>query len=134
MKRYGIRQQVTLLTLIPLLIIVISLESFFLYNRFSEMDHDLLKRGELIADQLVASGEYGVFSNNQAFLQNIANGALQQPDVRGLIFLNSASEILISTGKFSNSLKNAFSETDIQTSRHMGGEMINDAVILRPQI
>lgn len=134
MKRYGIRQQVTLLTLIPLLIIVISLESFFLYHRFSEMDHDLLKRGELIADQLVASGEYGVFSNNQAFLQNIANGALQQPDVRGLIFLNSASEILISTGEFSNPLKNAFSEADMQASRHMGSEMINDAIIFRPQI
>ncbi|TAN72959.1 MAG: HAMP domain-containing protein, partial [Gallionella sp.] len=130
MKRYGIRQHVTLLTLIPLLIIVIGLESFFLYSRFSELDQDLLKRGELIADQLVASGEYGVFSNNQAFLQNAANGALQQPDVRGLIFLNSASEILISAGKFSRPPNDAFPEADMKTGR----QMIEDAIILQPRI
>ena len=45
MKQYSIRQQVAWLTFIPLLIMAVSMESFFLYDRFSEMDADLRERG-----------------------------------------------------------------------------------------
>ena len=112
MKRYGIRRRVAWLTLVPSFIMVISLEVFFLYGRFADMDRDLHERGKLIARQLASSSEYGVFSSNQAFLQNIANGVLQQPDVRGLIILNSASEILASAGRFSSSLDNVNDEAN----------------------
>lgn len=101
MKQYTIRQYVAWLTLIPLLIMAASLETFFLHDRSSGLDHDLLERGKLIARQLASSSEYGVFSNNQTFLKNIAQGVLQQPDVRGVIILNAASENLIEAGEFS---------------------------------
>jgi signal transduction histidine kinase/CheY-like chemotaxis protein len=107
MKRSGISRRVMLITLVPSLIMVVSLEAFFLYSRFSDLDQGLLERGKLIARQLASSSEYGVFSNNLDFLQNIAHGVLQQPDVRGLVILNSASETLVSSGVFSSSLKNA---------------------------
>ena len=64
MKQYSIRQQVAWLTFIPLLIMAVGMESYFLHDRFAEMDVDLLEQGELIAHQLAASSEYGVFSNN----------------------------------------------------------------------
>lgn len=105
MKQSGIGRRVALLTLVPSLIMVVSLESFFLYSRFADLDQGLMERGKLIARQLASSSEYGVFSNNQAFLQNIAQGVLQQPDVRGLVILNSASETLVSAGVFSSPLK-----------------------------
>lgn len=101
-RRLSIRQQVTWLTLAPLFVMAISLESFFLFNRFSDLDQGLLERGKLIAHQLAASSEYGVFSNNQAYLQDIAEGVLVQADVRGVVILNSASETLVGTGEFSN--------------------------------
>lgn len=105
MKRSGISWRVALLTLVPSLIMVVSLESFFLYSRFSDLDQGLLERGKLIARQLASSSEYGVFSNNQAFLQNLAQGVLQQPDMRGLLIMNSASETLVSAGVFSSAIK-----------------------------
>ena len=105
MKQYSIRQQVAWLTFIPLLIMAVSMESFFLYDRFSEMDADLHERGELIAHQLAASSEYGVFSNNLDFLQSIASSSLNQADVRRVVILNSDSEILVSAGEFSQHLK-----------------------------
>jgi signal transduction histidine kinase/CheY-like chemotaxis protein len=105
MRQYGIRQQVAGLTFIPLLVLAISMGAYFLYDRFQDMDKDLLDQGELIAHQLAASSEYGVFSNNQAFLQNIAGGALQQADVRGVAVLTPTSEILASAGEFSLHLK-----------------------------
>ena len=107
MKQFSIRQYVEWLTLIPLLIMAVSLETYFLHDRAFELDRELMERGELIARQLASSSEYGVFSNNQLFLQNIANGVLQQPDVRGVIIMNAASESLIETGEMSYSAENA---------------------------
>lgn len=101
MKQYSIRQYVAWLTLIPLLIMAVGLETFFLHDRSSALDHELLERGKLIARQLASSSEYGVFSNNQPFLKNIAHGALQQPDVRGVIIMNASSRSLIEAGEFS---------------------------------
>lgn len=104
-KLSSIRRQVAWLTLIPLLVMAVCLEAFFLYSRFSDLDRGLLERGKLVARQLASSSEYGVFSNNQAFLRNIANGALQQTDVRGLLILNAASEPLIEAGEITSPSK-----------------------------
>lgn len=101
MRQYSIRQHVAWLTLAPLLIMTVSLESFFLHDRFSNLDRDLIERGQLIARQLASSSEYGVFSNNRAFLNNIAQGALQQQGVRGVVILNAAAESMYEAGKFS---------------------------------
>ncbi len=106
-KRYSIRQQVTFLTLIPMLVMTVSLEAFFLHTRFSDLDNGLLERGKLIARQLASSSEYGVFSNNRPFLQNIANAVLQEPDVRGIVILNASSEPMIAAGGLSGSFANA---------------------------
>lgn len=105
MKQYSIRQQVAWLTFIPLLIMAVSMESYFLHDRFAEMDVDLLEQGELIAHQLAASSEYGVFSNNLEFLQSIANSSLSQTDVHRTVILNADHRILVSAGEFSHHLK-----------------------------
>lgn len=99
MKRnYGIRAHVAWLTLLPLLVMAVCMETFFLHDRYSEMDRDLLTRGQLIARQLAASSEYGVFSENRAFLSSIAENALEQPDVIGVAVLNASSNIMVSRG------------------------------------
>ena len=116
MKQFGIRQYVALITLVPLIVIAVCLESFFLHNYYSELDHHVIERGKLIASQLGSSSEYGVVSNNQPFLLNIAHGVSQQPDVRGLVILNSASRTLAETGEFSSFAKNSLS--DIKQTRH----------------
>ena len=116
MKQYTIRQYVAWLTLIPLLIMAAGLEAFFLHERASSLDHDLLERGKLIARQLVSSSEYGVFSNNRLFLKNIAQGVLGQPDVRGVIILNASSESLIEAGEFSSTPENPYAESTGATS------------------
>jgi len=110
MKQRSIRQHVAWLTLTPLLIMAVSMESFFLHDYYSGLDRNLMERGQLIARQLASSSEYGVFANNQSFLQNIAQGVLQQQDVQEVIILNVASDILIEAGKFSGTSENAAPE------------------------
>ena len=122
MRQFSIRQQVAWLTLIPLFIMAASLESFFLHDQFSDLDRNLLERGKLIVRQLASSGEYGVFSNNQAFLQNLANGVLQQLDVRGVVILNSSYETLAAAGEFSRSPRNVFTEASLAASDYLVGQ------------
>lgn len=98
MKKLGIRQIVITLTLLPLLVIVASMEFFFLHARFSDIDDSLIQRGKLIANQLASSSEYGVFSNNQVFLQNIAQSTLQQDAIRSIVIQNANLQTLVHVG------------------------------------
>jgi signal transduction histidine kinase/ActR/RegA family two-component response regulator len=94
MRRIGIRGQITALTLIPLLVVVVSMESYFLGDRFADLDNDLQEHGKLLARQLAGSAEYGVFSNNQAFLESITDYTLTQADVQSIAIVDSGSRIL----------------------------------------
>lgn len=139
MKHYSIRQQVAGLTFIPLLIMAICMEFFFLHDRFADMDSDLLNKGELIVHQLSASSEYGVFSNNQGFLQSLASGALQQQDVRGVAVLNAAFGILASAGEFSVPLQSEIFAKTLTTNKLikkqlsvLNDEKLNRAIVLQP--
>jgi len=100
LKRLSLRQYFEGLTLIPLVILAFGMEAYFLHDRYSDLDDDLIDRGKLIARQLASSSEYGVFANNIPFLKNITQGVLQQPDVRGVSILNSASGNLVEAGEF----------------------------------
>lgn len=106
-ERYGIRMHVAWLTLLPLLVTAITLETFFLYDRFTDLDRGLITKGQLIARQLTASSEYGVFSNNRLFLSDMAKNALQQPDVRAVVVLNAIPEILLAAGERPRAFANA---------------------------
>ncbi len=97
MKRYSISNYVIWLTLVPLLVVVLLLEALFLHHRFEAIDDTLLERGKLIASQISSSAEYGVFSNNLLFLQNIAQDTLQQVDVQDVIILDASSNPLFET-------------------------------------
>ena len=102
-KKYGIRTHVLWFTLLPMLLMVMVLEGFFLHDRYTALDHDLINKGQLIARQLAASSEYGVFSGNKVFLSGVADSALQQPDVNGVMLLDAAQAVLVAAGNFSNS-------------------------------
>lgn len=98
MKKYGIRAYVAWLMLFPMLVMVIGLEAYFLHERYTGLDQELLTRGQLIARQLAASSEYGVFANNRMFLTGIAENTLQQPDAKAVLVLNAANAILARSG------------------------------------
>ncbi|MCR4299527.1 MAG: ATP-binding protein, partial [Gallionella sp.] len=114
------------------------MESFFLHDRFSDMDVNLQEQGELIAYQLAASSEYGVFSNNLEFLQSIANSSLSQTDVRRAIILNSDHKILVSAGEFSQHLKDEIAGHILATNEQVNQsslasvEKMDDVIILPP--
>lgn len=110
-RQLNIQQQMALLTLIPLLILTICLEFFLLQGRFADLDQGLLERGKLIARQMASGSEYGVFSHNQEFLKMIANGSLREPDVRGVVIMNAASEVLLTAGEVASAMREWSTQT-----------------------
>ena len=97
-RLYGIRLHVALLTVIPLLLIATVLETYFLREWFVETDRNLLTRGQLIVRQLAASSDYGIFSNNRAFLAAAGSSVLREADVKAVTVLNMAGERLVVAG------------------------------------
>lgn len=104
--RTSIRPYMLFLTLMPLLLTSVSLAVLFLHHEFTALDEALLVRGQLIARQLAASSEYGVFSHNRSVLQGLAKAVLSEPDVTRVEVL-SQHEILIALGGDSHALSNA---------------------------
>ena len=102
MKQYSIRHYVALITLVPMILIAACMELFFLSNYFSELNLHTMDRAKLLASQLATGSEYGVMSNNQPFLQSLAQVIRQQQDVQGVVILNSASKVLAEAGNLSD--------------------------------
>jgi len=77
----SIRQQTLLIALLPMLLAVVLLDSYFLYSRFTSMEVEMINRAQLLAKQIGSSGEYALFSGNSEQAQRDVTTALKQKDV-----------------------------------------------------
>jgi hypothetical protein len=72
----------------------IGMETFYLNDRFKDLDSDLIQRGKLIARQIAAGSEYGVFSRNKEALRELAEKTLLEPDVVSIMILDDNFTVL----------------------------------------
>lgn len=98
MKRYGIERQTLLVTLIPILLMAILLESYFIVTRFSDLDRSLLERSRLLAQQLASACEYAVFSGNTTLLKQNVDAARAFQDVKSIAVLDAESRLILESG------------------------------------
>ena len=98
MKKLGIKTRVLFLTLLPSIIISISLSSYFASTRINDLDHALYDRGSAIVLQLAPDSEFGVFSGNLDSLKELVNRNLDDPEVRGVSIHNKEGRLLVHAG------------------------------------
>jgi len=98
MRRPSIHQQTLLIAMLPMLLAIILLDSYFLYSRFSAMEAGMIDRAKLLAKQIASSGEYALFSGNTDQLQRDATGALKQKDVAVVAVQNISGKIIAYAG------------------------------------
>jgi diguanylate cyclase (GGDEF)-like protein/PAS domain S-box-containing protein len=98
MKRYGIERQTLFVTLLPILVMAILLESYFLMTRFADLDRSLLERAHLLTRQLASSCEYAVFAGNSIILKQNVDSALSFPDVKLVTVYDTQSRTLLNSG------------------------------------
>lgn len=99
MKRNSIERQTLFVTLVPLLVMAVLLESYFVITRFADMDRALQERSQLLAHQLAASCEYAVFSGNGVMLKQNVDAAFSYEDVMYVGVQDAKSRLLLESGK-----------------------------------
>ncbi len=99
MKTSGIERQTLLLTLIPILLMTITLQSYFIVARFNDLDDSLLQYAKMMTHQFVTSSEYAVFSGNSTLLQQYIDDALSQQNVNQLLVLGKDDKPLLGYAK-----------------------------------
>lgn len=97
MNRLGIKHKTLLVTLIPILLMAIMLESYFIVTHFANLDRSLLERSLLLTRQLASSCEYAVFSGNTTLLQQNVDSALSFADVKSIAILDENSKPILAT-------------------------------------
>ena len=98
LKNLGIKGRVLLLTLLPVTLMAVVLGSYFTWLQQSELESQLLQRGEMIAEQLAPLVAPAMGRHDTALLQRIASESLDQQDVRAVAFLSANHEPLAHAG------------------------------------
>ncbi|OLF52582.1 response regulator [Pseudomonas chlororaphis] len=87
LKKLGIKGRVLLLTLLPTSLMALVLGGYFTWMQQSDLQTQLLQRGEMIAEQLAPLVAPALAHSNTALLERIATQSLEQQDVRAVTFL-----------------------------------------------
>lgn len=98
MNKQTIEKQALSVVLIPILILGVVLESYFIYTRSEDLNRSMLERSKLIAHQLASSSEYAVFSGNRGLLRQQVEMASAQQDVHSIVVLDASGKYLIGSG------------------------------------
>ncbi|KAF0865318.1 response regulator [Pseudomonas sp. LD120] len=121
LKKLGIKGRVLLLTLLPTSLMALVLGGYFTWMQLSDLQTQLLQRGEMIAEQLASLVAPAMGHNNSQMLERIATQALEQQDVRAVSFLAPDRTLVAHAGP---SMLNAPPSGD---SSHMMQRSGNDA-------
>ncbi|WP_339842858.1 ATP-binding protein [uncultured Halopseudomonas sp.] len=69
------------IALFPAVLLALVVFTYFLAERLDDVDRQLSETGELIAEQLAPTAEYGVISGNISTLESLISGVLDTPHV-----------------------------------------------------
>ncbi|BBP75355.1 hybrid sensor histidine kinase/response regulator [Pseudomonas gingeri NCPPB 3146 = LMG 5327] len=98
LKNLGIKGRVLLLTLLPTTLMALVLGGYFTWLQQSDLQTQLLQRGEMIAEQLAPLVAPALGRNDSEQLERVATQALEQTDVRAVSFLGANREQLAHAG------------------------------------
>lgn len=97
---YGIRQQVLLITLLPLVLMTLILAGYFVSTRISDNQTALVERGETVSRLLAEASEFGLISGLTHQLNALSEGPIQEADVADVLFYDARKKLLFRSDTF----------------------------------
>ncbi|MBI1173869.1 MAG: response regulator [Sideroxydans sp.] len=97
MKRNGIERQTMLVAIIPIMLMIVLLESYSVYMRFDDLNKALLERSESMLRQLAYSSEYAVFSGNADLLRSYVDTAFTERSVNRIVIYDTGANVLMAS-------------------------------------
>ncbi|MGW8465317.1 response regulator [Pseudomonas sp. CLCA07] len=98
LKKLGIEGRVLLLTLLPTTLMALVLGGYFTWMQQSDLQSQLLQRGEMIAEQLAPLVAPAMGRKDNDLLERIATQSLEAADVRAVTFLAPDRTLLAHAG------------------------------------
>ncbi|WP_432471048.1 ATP-binding protein [Amphritea sp. HPY] len=100
LRQQGIRQQVLLLTLLPLVFMTLVLSGYFVSTRISDTEATLIERGETMSRLMAKASEFGLISGLTHQLNALSEGPILEQDVADVIFLDNKQKLLFRSNSF----------------------------------
>ena len=94
MSRWGIRAKVLLMALTPPTLIALCLGFYLVQTQITGFEDSLIARGKTIANQLAPASEYGVQTRKYELLQDLADAALGELDVKSVTITDNKGRLL----------------------------------------
>jgi two-component system, sensor histidine kinase len=94
----SLQQQLQVLGILPALILLVLLLGLLTWQRFGDAAAELDGKGRFIVRHLASSSEYGVLSGNYEDLRQQARLALQDPEVRYVLYTDTDGQVLLYQG------------------------------------
>lgn len=101
--RWGIKQRVLFLALIPTITISILLGVYFIGIRLEDLSIALNDRGAAVASRLASQGQYGVFARDTESLRHLARQAINK-EVSSVAFYDKKGVEIASAGKLNSNI------------------------------
>src|SRR5512135_3229221 len=98
MRQWDIGTRVLFAAVAPATLIATVIAWYFTYVRIGALDRELHEHGYAIARQLAPACEYGVFSGNKEFLQQLADTAVREGGVNGVAVFDQTGALLVRSG------------------------------------
>jgi signal transduction histidine kinase len=87
-----------LAALLPVTLVAVLLSTVFLAGRYADLDDSHAQRARLLAHQLAAASEYGLFAGNASSLQALANGIVREREVRAVRIVDERGQTMVAAG------------------------------------
>ncbi|MBX9914220.1 MAG: response regulator [Pseudomonadaceae bacterium] len=97
-KDLGLKSRVLLLSLLPSSVLALALGGYFAWTQLSDMQAQLLQRGQMISSQLAVLALPALAQNQPQALALMANEALEHADVRSVQLLDAQREVRAHAG------------------------------------
>jgi signal transduction histidine kinase/FixJ family two-component response regulator len=94
MKHWGIRARVLFVALVPSVLILFALVTYFTHARIAEVDVALAQHGLSVARQLAPGVEFALFAGDRAALQRMADAAAREAGVASIEITDARGQVL----------------------------------------
>ncbi|WP_397451849.1 response regulator [Pseudomonas sp. NA-150] len=120
LNKLGIKGRVLLLTIVPALLMAVVLGGYFTWMQLSDLQVQLMQRGEMICEELAPLAAPALGRNDRVLLERISGQALEQADVRSVTFLDADRNVLAHAGP--NMINSAPTATSTHLQQHTGND------------
>ena len=98
LRAMSLRTRIAALAMVPVLLLAILMGTITIRQRHADLEQGLSARGALLARQLAAGADYGLFAGNRQALESIASAVLTEADVIGVLITSAGGELRITGG------------------------------------